>query len=609
MSTAVDAGSMPATAPMPLAEPQRVLGEQVTLLCRNWTRVPFALLALTAYLSYLVWDFASPVAVLGWALLTVLAGLVRSELCKRVLRGRLAVAHPGRWASGLAAFAVANGAISGASALLFFGSLPIERQAVLTMLICCWGAGAIAANGPYPPAYYAFATPLFLQIIAAWYTAHIPGVAYISLLLVLFLLFMVVFARDHGRVIADSIRLRYANEQLIGQKDELIGLMRTAFQKAEEARSRAEEASRSKSQFLAAASHDLRQPLHALSLFTAVLNDVTEDSRVRQVGQSIERSVQSLDRLFGALLDLSKLDAGVVTPTLAECDLGEMLERLSAEYRGKAREKRLEYHSNCPALWIRTDPILLERIVRNLLENAIRFTKAGHIRLQAGRLGHDVQIAVSDTGIGIPASEQTRVFEEFYQLHNPGRDRTEGLGLGLSIVRRLVDLLGYRMALASAPGEGTTFTIDLPGVAIGAPSATSRSSPPSPVESASELASLDVLVLDDDAEVREAMESMLERWGCRALVAASLDEAIELADAVRPACMLSDLRLAGGASGIDAISALRARLGPLPAALITGDIAADKLLEVRSTGLPLLHKPVQAGKLLHMLIALARQRT
>jgi signal transduction histidine kinase len=587
--------------------PSEVLAEQVTLLARQWVRVPFPVLLLTLYIGYLAWPYVAPAALLGWALITVGALLARMFLCLRLQESGKLAREPERWARRLAVFALGNGIVSGAIALLLFPALPPIEQAILMMLLCLWGVGAVAANSAYPPAYYAFSSPLFAQVAAGWLTAGAPDPVFVMAMLALLVTTALVFARDSGRVILESIRLRFANERLLAQKEQLITLLRAAYEKAESARARSEEANRSKSQFLASASHDLRQPLHALSLLTALLNDMTEDTRVREVGRHIDQSVQSLDRLFSALLDLSKLDAGAVVPELRELDVADLVERLSVEYRPKAEDKGLHYEVDCEPLWVRADPILLERILRNLLENAVRFTHAGRVSARARRAGGDAVLSVSDTGIGIPKAEHARIFEEFYQLHNPGRDRHMGLGLGLSVVRRLANLLGYRVELNSSPGQGSVFSVTLPGAVVRGPDAPA---PAAQVRESARVDGLTVLLVEDDAEVRNAMELTLRRWGCEAMLAASLEEARALLarSARRPDVLLSDLRLGEGANGIETIDALRAQLGELPAAIVTGDIASERLLEVGATGLPVLHKPVQPEALRDLLFSLARSR-
>jgi len=599
------ATQFPAGAPATQAAPSRILGEQIDLLCQQWIRVPFPIFILSLYIGYLGWDHANRVALVGWALLAVGALVARTLLCRWLRSSERIAREPERWARGLTAFAVGNGIVSGAVALLLFPVLPPTEQAILMMLLSLWGVGAVAANSPYPPAYYAFSTPLFAQVTFGWLIAGAPDPVAILAMLALLVGTALVFARDSGRVALESIRLRFANDQLLEQKEQLIAMLRGAYQKAEIARAHAEDANRSKSRFLASASHDLRQPLHALSLLTALLNDMTQDTRLSEVGQHIDRSVQSLDRLFGALLDLSKLDAGAVVPEPRELEVAELVERLLFEYRSKAQEKGLRCESDVEPLWIRADPILLERILRNLLENAVRFTNAGRVALTCKRSGADAVFSVSDSGAGIPQAERSRIFEEFYQLHNAARDRMQGLGLGLSIVRRIAELLGYRVTLDSSPGHGTTFTVTLPGAIVAPPQQPAASAP---ARESADVAGLRVLVLEDDAEVREAMDLTLRSWGCEPLLAASLEEAraVLARPGERPDVLLSDLRLADGASGIEAINALRRQIGTLPAALITGDIASERLREVSAAGLEVLHKPVQPEALRELLFALGR---
>jgi signal transduction histidine kinase len=590
----------PAPYPNVQSDPQaadRVLGEQLVLLARQWVRLPIPILILCLYVGYLVWNYVPAATFFAWAALTLGALIARSLLVIRLQRTDQLRREPRLWMRRLTLWAVFSGIVSGSAAPLFFDALPAERQALLTMVMCCWVAGAIASSGPYPRIYYAFAVPLSVQVVFEWLQPGVPGSDFIAFLLATFLAVMVIFVRDNGRLVIESIRLRFANEELLAQ-------LRAEIENAEIARAKAEEANRAKSRFLASASHDLRQPLHALSLLTGLLNDIGQDNRVREVARHIDQSVQSLDRLFSALLDLSKLDAGVVKPELREIDAAELADRLSVEYRSKGQEKGLAFAADCEPLSVRADPILLERIARNLLENAIRFTESGRVSLRLRQSGNDALLSVSDTGRGIPREEHSRVYEEFYQLHNPERDRTQGLGLGLSIVKRLVDLLGYRIELDSTPGRGTTFTVTLPGAVRPRPGAS-----PQPVRAApADVAGLKVLVIEDDAEARVAMDLTLRGWGCDALAASSLEEA-RAALAMRGAradVVLSDFRLAKGADGIAAIEALRAEFGPMPAALLTGDISGDRLLELSASGLPVLHKPVKGEALRELLYRLAR---
>jgi signal transduction histidine kinase len=603
----VETGGLAAHVPtgtQPMPAPSVMLGEQLKLLCRQWIRVPVPVFFVCLYIGYLAWDYANRVVVVVWGLFTVAALLARALLCLRLGRSAGVVEDSLRWSRRLSAFAFANGFVAGSIAWLLLPVLPAAQQALLVMILCCWGTGAVATSGPYPPAYYAFAGPFFGQLMLGWTIAGAADRLAILSLIPILAATALVFARDSGLMVLESIRLRFANEKLLAQKEQLIALLRSAFDKAEAARVKSEEANRSKSQFLASASHDLRQPLHALSLLTALLNEVAEDARVREVGQHIDRSVQSLDRLFSALLDLSKLDAGAVVPEPRDLDMAEFIERLSVEYRPKAENKALRYAVDCAPVWVRADPILLERILRNLLENAVRFTGAGDVAVRFRRSGADGVLSVSDTGIGIPKEEHGRIFEEFYQLQNSGRDRQKGLGLGLSVVKRLAELLGYRVALNSNPGRGSMFSVVLPGAVVEAPGARTNAATR---RDAVDVSGLKVLLVEDDAEVRNAMDLTLRGWGCEPLLAASLEDASAILSrgSVQPDVMISDLRLANGASGVEAIRSLRARFGVVPAALVTGDIASERLSEVGAAGLPVLHKPVQAEALRELLFMLA----
>jgi signal transduction histidine kinase len=586
------------------AESGRLRAEQLALMCRQWLRVPVPVLAIATVVIFLTWDYAPHWLSFGWSAVTVAAVVVRMYLCRAVLTRGLAAAQPERWSRLLTWFAGVNGTLSGAAAPLFMPLLPPTEQALITMLVGCWGAGSVAANGSFPPAYYAFAWPLFAQLAAAWLLSGQEAFVWVLPILLMFVALLSAFVREHGNMLREGIELRFANEKLLETKEQLIGLLRAAYDKAETARHLAEQASRSKTTFLASASHDLRQPLHALSLLTALLTDLGESSRVREVGRHIGQSVQSLERLFNALLDLSRLDSGALAPEPREFDLEELARRISVEYRAKAGDKALRYELDCEPMWLRTDPILLERVLRNLLENAVRFTDAGRVALRARRAGRDALLTVSDTGSGIPAAEQARVFDEFYQLNNPGRDRSKGLGLGLSIVKRIVELLGYRIELASTPGAGSTFTVLLRGALIEPPLAApgEEAAAPGP-----DIAGLRVLVIEDDSEVRQVMGLALRSWGCVPVIAASLDEARELLAREGGAVdvLLSDLRLSFGVDGIAAIEALQAELGRLPAALMTGDISAERLRELQAA-VTVLHKPVRPEALREVLHRLSR---
>ena len=378
-------------------------------------------------------------------------------------------------------------------------------------------------------------------------------------------------------------------------------------QKVEERTRELDTANQAKSRFLAAASHDLRQPMHALGLFIAQLRARIHETETLAVVGKVESAVTALQELLDALLDISRLDAGAVSPTPVDFRLQPLFTRLEASFAPQAERKGVRLRTAPTRLAVQSDPVLLERILLNFLTNAVRYTDHGAILLGCRRHGEHVRIEVWDTGVGIAPEHRDAIFQEFYQVSNPERDRTKGLGLGLAIAARLALLLGSRIEMRSHPARGSVFAIELPtGVARAEADAANALAP---IES---LPGARVLVVDDDVLVREAMASLLAQWGCRVALAANGDEAIALfnSEEGKLDAVLSDYRLPNGETGVDVIVRLRAVAGwPIPAALITGDTAPERLREAKLAGHALLHKPVRPAKLralLEQLLSVSR---
>lgn len=374
----------------------------------------------------------------------------------------------------------------------------------------------------------------------------------------------------------------------------LFSLFRESFEmraQLKTALAAAEQADSAKTRFLAAASHDLRQPIHTLSLFSAALGMRQLDERAADIAQNIDGAVKTLASQLDALLDISKLDAGVVPANPRRCDLGELLQRLHAELGVAAQQKHIELELTVPTgACAVTDPVLFERIVRNLLTNAITHNANCSITIAAERRGRQWAISVEDTGCGIPKAEQDRIFEEFYQVDNPGRDRSKGLGLGLAIVVRLSRLLEHDLAFESEPGRGTRFTLLLPAD-------TPQEASEEPATDSWPAQGADVLVVDDEQRVREGMTALLVELGCTVRVAGDTDEALSLAQSHRPDIALVDLRLRGEDNGLETIDRLRQIYPELPSIIISGDTAPDRLQMAQAAGVPVLNKPVQAEPL------------
>lgn len=382
-------------------------------------------------------------------------------------------------------------------------------------------------------------------------------------------------------------RVRHATRELIAQKEA------------------AEAAAQAKSRFLAAASHDLRQPLHALTLLVAALQERPLEDEARRLVRHIDASAGALDGLLNALLDLSKLDAGVVVAHPECFSAQRTLDDLARQFGPLAKEKGLRLRIRRSACWLHSDPILLGRILNNLVSNAIRYTDHGGVLVGLRRAGERLRFEVHDSGRGIPEAYRARIFEEYFQLENPERQREKGLGLGLAIVARLARLLGGGVEVRSTRGHGSCFCFQVERCQPAA--ASQASAAPMHVPT---LAGALIAFIDDDEQILAAMMGLFEQWGVDIAagsdVQAVRDELRELGRA--PDLILSDYRLSAGLSGIDAVHLLREAFGEgIPAALITGDTAPETIRAIAASGLVPLHKPLQPAKLRavlsHMLAA------
>jgi CheY-like chemotaxis protein len=350
-----------------------------------------------------------------------------------------------------------------------------------------------------------------------------------------------------------------------------------------------EEVNLAKSRFLAAASHDLRQPLHALNLFVTQLRTETDQAEKSRVIARIDAAVAAMNELFNALLDMSRLDAGVLVPNIAEFPVDQLLKRIEMTFTAAARQKNLRLRVVSNGAWVRGDFILLERILINLVSNAVRYTETGGIVVGCRRRAGVLRIEVWDSGIGIPEDQQRNIFGEFYQLSSAKQDRRGGLGLGLAIVERLCRLLDYPIELTSRPDKGSRFVIS---VLLTAPVKLAEQPAQAAVDQAM---GKSVVVIDDDALVLDGMRGVLKGWGCDVVTATSEDAALAaLSKGERPPdIIISDYRLNDGKTGFDAIERIRRAFGaPIPAFLISGDTAPERLREARASGYYLLHKPV-----------------
>ncbi|WP_120995738.1 hybrid sensor histidine kinase/response regulator NahK/ErcS' [Stutzerimonas urumqiensis] len=395
------------------------------------------------------------------------------------------------------------------------------------------------------------------------------------------------------RVRERTAELMELNDQLrleIDERTQVEGRLR-------EAKREAELANLSKTKFLAAVSHDLLQPLNAARLFTSALLEQRDPGRNTALIRNVSNSLEDVENLLGTLVDISKLDAGVIKPDIAPFAVSELLGNLAEEYRQLARAEGLQLHFVACSALVRSDIQLLARILRNLLTNAIRYTPQGRILLGCRRHARRLSIEVWDTGVGIPEDKLDEIFLEFKRGDGVRRNQDRGLGLGLAIVDKIARMLGHRIRVRSRPGRGSCFAVEVP-LARRAPPA--RPEPSAPEQVLQRLEGARVWVLDNDAAICAGMRTLLEGWGCRVVTALSQEDLGRQVDGFHAEAdlLIADYHLDNGHNGIDAVAAVNARrASPLPALMITANYSNELKQQVRALGHTLMHKPVRPMKL------------
>jgi len=571
-------------------EPLRILGNAAVALA---TAIALRDTAAQPWLAAWLATMLACAAFNGWAAWRVWHRPMASENTTRRLRR-------------VCCIEAVNGLLWMTAELLFLPDSDYAHRGLFMVLLSGLGAGVMQSLSAYLPALCLFFLPAVLGFAVAAAVSHGPYFAPALSLLLIWTAVNMNFARMMHRTLVDSLRNRHITHALASD--------------LQVQRDHAVELSQARSRFLAAASHDLRQPVHALSLLVGALKQNPTAAQSSKIIGHLGSAVDAMGTMFNAMLDISKLDADLLQPNWQQIDLRALLERIARDQAVLATAKGLAFHCELPAglaLPVRTDPVLLERVLRNLLSNAVRYTSAGSVRIRARARHGQVDIVVADTGVGIPQARQADAFKEFVQLHRTQDLAEQGMGLGLAIVQRLAGLLQLRLRLRSRPGRGTLFTLRLPLIAAAALPAAALA------DEATDKASHDttdtspalgglaagdvVIVIDDSAEIQLAMSTLLSAWGYRVFTAASVAELMPplMALDVTPRLLLCDFRLRDGDDGISAIAELREAFNAdVPALLVTGDTAPDRLRQASASGLTLLHKPVMQEQLRHA-IALA----
>ena len=561
---------------------QQLQAERIRVLYKQVYSILLSNILISSLLTVFLYKYTSNILSLYWMAVVILISIFRFIMLKRYEKYELNDNEVISWGWFFVLTAFISGCTWGATSFLFLQTDNIVIMLFLLMTLTGITVGSSASLSNFVWSYYAFAIPTIFPFA---YVLASEGKTYfiiLSLMLSIFLLLQIIIARKNQKTLDNSIVLRNENAELMQQ-------LKIKKEKAELANS-------AKTRFLAAASHDLRQPLHAISLFLDILDERNQDSEQAIIVDKIKKSSSSLENLLESLLDISKLDAGIINISKKSFPIQKLFNVLSNEFTSIADEKKLRIHFIPTSLVVNSDIQIIDTILRNLISNAIRYTNHGRVLIGCRRKANSILISVYDSGIGIDNKNTTIIFEEFHQLDNPGRDRSKGLGLGLSIVSRLSGLLNVNLSMQSIPAKGSVFSIELPR------SSSNQITQPDLIDliSSSELTDKIVIIIEDEEEIRMALKLLLNEWGCKVLELVSIKDVKEkLHQAYRPDMILADYRLQNNETGVNVIHAIYEfyQDDKIPSVIITGDTAPARIKEVKESGFLLLHKPVSGGKL------------
>ncbi len=576
---------------------ERMLVEQLRLQLGNIgaSVIPTILLALL--LVWVLSNETNALAMRAWAGTIILLKLYLARDARRLLASEISPASARRLLARKMVLNAIDGVAWGSLAWAALGTTTVAGNVLVVAVLAGVAASSMSSLAPILPAFIVFGTAELIVLGAKLWTMDDPSYDALGVAAIIYTAALLGQARNGSRAARRAIGLRFENLELIER-------LRIETEHAQAAHRAAEEANLAKSRFLAAASHDLRQPIHAQGLFLEVLSRTKLSADQYDVLANARATWQASAEMLDTLLDFSRIEAGVVEPQAQVFALQPLLNKIENELAPQADAKGIVYRSRETHAAVRSDPALVALILRNLVSNAIRYTERGGVLVACRARGEQVVLEVWDTGIGIEPAQHQAIFREFHQLGNAERDRRKGLGLGLAIAQGLARALGQELSLVSVPGRGSVFRLTLPAARAGVVAEVGEPLPARP-----RVFDLRVLVIDDDESVRTGMRQLLGAWGCACDVADSIEEAQALARAHRPGLVISDYRLRELRTGAEAIAALRAEFGAtLPALLITGDTAPQRLREARATGVPLLHKPVLPSQLYRAMTAVLNGR-
>jgi two-component system, sensor histidine kinase len=507
---------------------------------------------------------------------------------------RLFVTEPRRWLAML--FLTCT--VWGVGPAWFLLQNPSADTLLTAILLAAAGLSAPLVGASRPAVYLSLLpalVPVLLTLTLRPSVGALSGSATPLLLAGLALAFLLVLLRlilDQNDSLTLLLAVGLRNEDLVLQLRSQIEVVARAHQE--------------KTRFLASAAHDLRQPLHALGMFCAALQQRLPNTPERPLVRNMMSAIESLETSFSAMLDISKFDAGLVQKAPRTFPIRDIFRRLYQQFGGDAEARNLALRFRATRRIVCSDPLLLERVLGNLVQNALRYTREGGVLVAARRHRQGVALEIWDTGVGIPADEKDMIFREFYQIDNPERDRGRGLGMGLAIVRRLCNLLEHQLELHSKLGHGSVFRVLVPAGEANAIDATPTEADTLPPR---KQGTVTVMLIDDERAIREATRELLRPLHVEVLVAATIAEAVDVAKAAQEPIdlIMSDWRLRGQENGVAAVQAVRCVAGDAtPAVLITGDTSPELLQLAHESGLVILHKPLQPHHIVRLVRHLRR---
>ena len=565
-----------------MSDNQKIKLEQAKILYQQSPILLVGVLTTVAMVLFLFKDRIDDSYLLWWAGSVVILNIARLYLVSRFWRTEK-IFSPHFWLNLFAVTALFSG-VSWAILLQVLNSNSDQELLQLSFILTGMAAASLVTLSSYLPAYIMFIVPLALSFVVKLLTIQTADYSSIVYLVIVFLMAMLGFSILVNINTWDSIKLRLKNISLL----EDVHIQKEL----------AEKASNDKSRFLAATSHDLRQPLYALDLYLGALQAELHYPKQFELLDKVKLSSGTLSELLNALMDVSKLDSGGVLPHKKDFDLKNLVAEVCAEFEQQAKDKGIELQTDLENAYVHTDNILLGRMLRNLISNAVNHNENCQLIVSMNRSKSLIRIDIKDTGKGISNSELDNIFSEFYQLHNPERDRNKGIGLGLAIVKRLSGLLEIPIEVDSELGAGTCFSLIIPQAKASHAIAGS-----SEVEAISnmELAGLFIIVIDDEKTVVDAARALLRSWGCEVLVVSSQVELITTLEQDNypvPDLVISDYRLRDNLTSLDAIQAVQKHFkSDIPAIIVTGDSSEKIRSEIAASNHTFLLKPINSQTL------------